>query len=33
MEGLPLDICEIDEEYFNEGMKAFDNYKRQLKLF
>ena len=33
MEGFELDICEIDEEYFNDGLKAFDEYKRQLKLF
>ena len=33
MEGYSLDICEIDEEYFEDGLKAFDNYKRQLKLF
>lgn len=33
MEGYSLDICEIDEEYFESGLKAFDNYKRQLKLF
>ena len=33
MEGFELDICEIDEEYFNNGLKAFDNYKRQLTLF
>ena len=33
MEGFALDICEIDEEYFNNGLKAFDNYKRQLTLF
>ena len=33
MEGFPLDIIEIDEDYFNDGLKAFDNYKRQLSLF
>jgi site-specific DNA-methyltransferase (adenine-specific) len=33
MEGFALDICEIDEEYFYSGLKAFDEYKQQLKLF
>lgn len=33
MEGCALDIIEIDEDYFNDGLKAFDNYKRQLTLF
>lgn len=33
IEGFELDICEIDEEYFNDGLKAFDEYKRQLKMF
>jgi site-specific DNA-methyltransferase (adenine-specific) len=33
MEGYDLDICEIDHEYFNNGLNAFDKYKRQLKLF
>lgn len=33
MEGFALDICEIDEEYFNNGLKAYDEYKRQPKLF
>ena len=33
MEGFDLDICEIDSTYFNNGVKAFDNYKAQLKLF
>jgi site-specific DNA-methyltransferase (adenine-specific) len=33
MEGFALDICEIDEEYFNNGLKAYDEYKRQTKLF
>jgi site-specific DNA-methyltransferase (adenine-specific) len=33
MEGFALDICEIYEEYFKTGLKAFDDYKRQLKLF
>ena len=33
MEGYDLDICEIDETYFDNGVKAFDNYKKQFKLF
>ena len=33
MEGFALDICEIDEDYFKAGLKAFDEYKSQLKLF
>lgn len=33
MEGYDLDICEIDKEYFDAGVKRFNNYKKQLKLF
>ena len=33
MEDYALDIIEIDEDYFNDGLKAFDNYKSQLTLF
>lgn len=33
MEGFSLDICEIDEEYYNNGLKAYDEYKRQIRLF
>ena len=33
MEGFDLDICEIDKEYFDSGVKAFTNYKLQTKLF
>ena len=33
MEGFDLDICEIDKEYFDAGVKRFQEYKRQLKLF
>ena len=33
MEGFDLDICEIDKEYFDNGVNAFKMYKRQLKLF
>lgn len=32
MEGFALDICEIDAEYFDAGLKRFDEYKKQLKL-
>ena len=33
MEGFTLDIVEIDQDYFNDGLNAFDEYKLQLKLF
>jgi len=33
IEGFSLDIIEIDTEYFTDGLNAFDEYKRQLKLF
>lgn len=33
MEGYDLDICEIDKEYFNAGVKRFNIYKMQGKLF
>ncbi len=33
MEGYDLDILENDKCYFDKGVKAFDNYKQQLKLF
>lgn len=33
IEGFDLDICEIDKEYFDNGVKAFTNYKLQTKLF
>jgi len=29
IEGFDLDICEIDKEYFDPGVKAFDWHKRQ----
>jgi len=32
MEGYALDIIEIDKDYFNDGLKAFDNHRRQLTL-
>jgi site-specific DNA-methyltransferase (adenine-specific) len=32
MEGYDLDICEIDKEYFDAGVKRFNEYKRQLKI-
>jgi site-specific DNA-methyltransferase (adenine-specific) len=31
--GFDLDICEIDEDYFNEAVERFDRETRQLKLF
>ena len=33
IEGFDLDICEIDTEYFKNGVAAFDYHKRQLKIF
>jgi len=33
MEGFDLDICEIEKEYFNNGKKAFNEYRSQPKLF
>jgi site-specific DNA-methyltransferase (adenine-specific) len=33
MEGFDLDICEIEKEYFNNGKKAFNEYRSQTKLF
>ena len=33
MEGFDLDICEIDKEYFDNGVYAYKQYKRQTKLF
>lgn len=33
MEGYDLDICEIDKEYFDAGVKRFEIYKRQTSLF
>ena len=33
MEGYDLSICEIDNDYFNAGVKRFENYKRQGRLF
>jgi len=33
MEGFDLDICELDKEYFDNGVKRFNNYKSQLTLF
>ena len=33
MEGFDLDICEIDKDYFDSGVKRFNNYKSQIRLF
>jgi len=33
MEGYDLDICEIDKDYFNNGVKSYNEYKKQLTLF
>jgi site-specific DNA-methyltransferase (adenine-specific) len=32
-EQVELDVCEIDNEYFDNGLQRYDMYKRQLKLF
>lgn len=32
-EGFDLDVCEIDKEYFDAGVKRYSEYKRQLTLF
>ena len=33
MEGFDLDICEIDSEYFQAGVNAFNLHKRQQRIF
>jgi site-specific DNA-methyltransferase (adenine-specific) len=33
MEGFDLDIIEIDKTYFDNGVKAYNEYKKQLTLF
>jgi site-specific DNA-methyltransferase (adenine-specific) len=33
MEGFDLDICEIDNTYFETGTKKYNEYKKQLQLF
>jgi len=33
IEGFDLDICEIDSEYFQAGVNAFNMHKRQQRLF
>lgn len=33
LEGFDLDICEIDSEYFQAGVNAFNMHKRQQRLF
>jgi len=32
-EGFNLDICEIDTEYFNNGIKKYNEYKQQITMF
>ena len=32
-EGFDLDICEIDTDYFNNGVKKYNDYKSQLSIF
>jgi site-specific DNA-methyltransferase (adenine-specific) len=33
MEGFDLDVCEIDQQYFNNAIKKFNEYKSQPTLF
>jgi site-specific DNA-methyltransferase (adenine-specific) len=33
IEGFDLDICEIDTKYFNDGIKRYETFKRQQRLF
>lgn len=33
IEGFDLDICEIDSDYFQAGVNAFNLHKRQQRLF
>lgn len=33
MEGFDLDICELDKEYFEAGLKRYNEYKQQLTMF
>lgn len=33
IEGFDLDVCEIDKEYFQAGVNAFNLHKRQQRLF
>lgn len=33
LEGFDLDICEIDKEYFDAGVAAFNLHKSQKRLF
>jgi site-specific DNA-methyltransferase (adenine-specific) len=30
---LSIDITELDKDYFDSGVKRFNNYKKQLHLF
>jgi site-specific DNA-methyltransferase (adenine-specific) len=32
-EGFDLDITEIDTDYFNNGVKKYNEYKQQLSIF
>lgn len=33
MEDYDLDVCEIDKDYFNNGVNAYNEYKKQGRLF
>lgn len=32
-EGFDLDICEIDTDYFNNGLKQYEQHKQQITMF
>jgi len=32
-EGFDLDICELDKEYFESGIKRYEQFKAQITLF
>lgn len=31
--GFPLVLCEIDKKYYDDGVKRYQNHKKQLKIF
>ena len=33
MEGFDLDICELDKEYFDAGVKRYEIFKQQITMF
>ncbi len=32
-EGFDLDICELDKEYFDAGLKRYKQFKQQITMF